>query len=213
MKNFVKKLVLLLPLLLLQFTCEDRFDGESRYVFTTKIVDGNNNPIPNILVESQNSNYSEIENDNVFALTYSDNNGNVKLVFPFPSSRRVTININDNRYKILNLNRSNFTNYALNEENVKFYAIEDLINLNITITNSNPNNYISKLNFAGNVERFVKDYEIDYYETYREFRATKNQTITIEYEVTRVNNGNLITTNYSDIITIADTDYSHQINL
>jgi len=223
----MKKIVFLISFAFLLLKCTVPYDGESRYIFTTTIVDKNNNPIPNIdvSVDFTETAYLNVpSNNDIVAQTFSDNNGVINLVFPYASKiENVHVRIGNYNYsyiyEIINIKKNNFTNYKLIEPTITIYSFDDAIQLLVNVSNTSSIKYVSKLEVIGIQWNSIKDYNpnensmeiFPIYEKY--FSPIKNQNITLKYEVVTVLNGQSSSTITQEQITILEDDISYEITL
>lgn len=223
----MKKIIFFISFAFLLLKCTVPYDGESRYIFTTTIVDKNNNPIPNIdvSVDFTETGYLNVpSNKDIVAQTFSDNNGVINLVFPYASKiENVHVRIGKYNYsyiyEIINIKKNNFTNYKLIEPTIAIYSFDDAIQLLVNVSNTSSIKYVSKLEVIGTQWNSIKDYnpiensmEISpIYEKY--FSPIKNQNITLKYEVVTVLNGQSSSTITQEQITILEDDISYEITL
>lgn len=85
----MKKILLIITTLLL-ISCQIQYDGESKFIVQTKVVDKNGNPIPGVPISVRVSN--GILSDEI-SLSDTNADGRATLLFPPPESEGATISI------------------------------------------------------------------------------------------------------------------------
>ena len=88
----MKKLLLAFTFLMF-FSCQIQYDGESKYIVKTKIVDIDGNPIANIPV---NVRVSVLGLSDEICFSHSDLNGTALMMFPPPESDEAEFSIGFN---------------------------------------------------------------------------------------------------------------------
>jgi hypothetical protein len=235
----MKKIVSFLTLIILLTNCSVPYDGETRYIFETTVLDSDNNPIPNVQCNAIFYNlYSSKNKGPIFPIgsdggdlivsSVTDNNGSVRLIFPFAIKRdRVRIAIeNDNNsfgqswYEFINIQKSDFIDYKITESAIKIYRANEIVSLSVQVTNSSLNKYVSKIELIGIKRNAFKDFNIsasgpEVIQIFNEsYEVIKNQTVILKYEVTNfVPNGQNTTTPFEEQITILSENINYEIIL
>lgn len=220
-KNFMKKLLIILCLCHF-FSCDTRYDGDSRLQFIGKVVDENNNPIQNQQVTISASNDFINDNFHYVGIAYTDSNGNYSILVPSPTNLDAfTLNINDEfssgynsqliNIKYYNFKDTNFLNYKVQLPTSKLYSLIDITNLTVNFNKINAYNELVDVSYIGEIsyENYNLNEENIEYPHYK--RVKKNQIIEIKYKVKNTTNS-VISTN-SSFVTIDNSDnINHSID-
>lgn len=183
------KKALYLCILFLLFSCEVQYDGATRFIIKTTVIDENGNPIKDIQVDI------DAENDNIsdnISYTHTDEHGFSFQVFP-PLKRQETfsIHINPDRktYQskmIRNIKESDFQDLIFDLGTVTLIKNENIIDFKIQLNRINENNSIENIKINALMPEEFIDYhgplqEYYYPDTY--FRVLKNQNFTVFYSI------------------------------
>ncbi len=232
----IKKILLLFSFYFF-LNCNVPYDGEERYLFETTVVDSNNNPIANkeVSVLFYNGDYFDNNGNYLFGerefdeIIYgnTDANGTIKLAFPFASDREnIVIKIGNNSdgylnsdFELINIRKNNFSNYKLIESPIKLYSFDETTFLTINVQNTTSNKYVSKIEFIGNINIIIKNFnskqdDYDYFPlTNKTYTVIKNQNAILKYEVTTIINGQQTKTNVEEQIIILENNIDYTITL
>lgn len=228
----MKRIILLILFSSLYIKCTVPYDGESRYVFNTTILDKNNNPIPYLKVSAsfyKGDYYDNLTNfinfnefDKIIEST-TDINGNISLVFPFASDREnLSIKFGDSNYpdyEIINIKKNNFVNYKLSELPFIIYRFNEATSLFVNVTNTTQTKYVSKMELIGQQRETIKIYNTQQannqispiINTY--FNPIMNQNVILKYEVTTIVNNQTSIEIVEELITIQENQLSYEIIL
>jgi hypothetical protein len=226
----MKKLLSGFSLLFFFISCEREYDGTTRYVFDTQVLDKNNQPLANIPVQLYfNSYYSFFGNQddgNVFMTTKTDSNGNVRLVFPFPTQNSNAVGIieigestnynsDNNNFTFINFQPSNFTNFYLRETPVTLFSKNELVNFQTIVNNTTINKSVSNIEIEGSqfipFKDFLANNQNNYYQNFA--KLEKNQTIILKYTVTDYQFNPATTEVISVSIDVLETDLNYTITI
>ena len=203
----MKKTTISLLILILFSSCVLQYDGETKLITKGRIVDENNQPIPNISVSIVNIIYSNpgaiiippIAGDyNVISSNKTNSNGEFLMISP------ASINENENSILIDQSNtfqakmydkilRKDFIDYKLDLGTVKLFKTLNIVDLNVTLNLVNFQNRITRLKIIGNDASKVVSYnpflnsENQFYTDYFVGQVAKNQTVLLEYDVLNLN--------------------------
>lgn len=211
------KKVLYLCILFLLFSCEVQYDGATRLIIKTTIIDENGNPIKDILidVDAENDNMS----DNI-SYTYTDENGFSFQVFP-PLKRQGTFNIHINPDRktyqskmIRNIKESDFQDLIFDLGTVTLIKNENIVDFKVQLNRINENNSIENIKINAIVPEEFIDYhgilEENYYpETY--FRVLKNQNFTVFYSIRDYSTNPATLTNHSIDVAVENESVTYQL--
>ncbi|NJM80996.1 MAG: DUF4198 domain-containing protein [Flavobacterium sp.] len=225
-----KSLLILVSFFLLK--CAVPYDGEARYIFTTTVLDKNNNPIPNLEISvnfyngdyhDNSTNYINVNEFDKIVQSTTDANGIIKLVFPFAAIREnVSIRFGDNtypEYEIINIKKNNFVNYELNEPPFVLYRFNDATLLSVKVINSSLIKYVSKIELIGEKREAIKNYNIQQEPIenssirFKDFNPVKNQNVLLRYEITTITNGQSSFEVVEESITILENELIYEIIL
>lgn len=233
----MKKALSFLIIVFLFANCTVPYDGETRYIFETIVVDSNNNPIANLkcnavfynLYSNENRGIiNPIEGADLIVSSVSDANGKVRLIFPFSESKeRLKIEIgNDdnsfpqNLFEFINMRESDFNDFKRTEPTVMLFKENELVGLQILVSNSNSNNYISKMEFTGKKRETVKNFQPTPNEfdplpiTNSFYDVVKDQVATLKYEVTTLSTSGQATFAIIEVpITVLSENIIYEISL
>ena len=228
----MKRIILLILFSSLYIKCTVPYDGESRYVFNTTILDKNNNPIPYFKVSANfyNGDYFDTltnfinfnEFDKVIEST-TDINGNISLVFPFASDREnLSIKIGDTTYpdfEIINIQKINFVNYKLTELPFILYRFNEATLLLVNVLNTTQIKYVSKMELIGKQRETIKNYNAQQISSQispiinSNYNPIINQNIILRYEITTVVNNQASVEIVEESITIQENQVLYEITL
>ena len=208
----MKKITLLLFLIFI--SCDISYDGETRLVSETNVMDRNGNPLSGIevMINVSNGYDSHLASNGV-----SDANGNTVLVFPKPENSEFEISFSNQEFgyeplSYRNIHISDFNNYKHKLNDVILLKSNDIVLLEINFLNtSNGNIRVEDYKIEG---LFYRDPYMDdnAYQYYREldFKVAKNQIIQFHY--TLINLSTMIKTEYTTPIIIENQTISTTIN-
>ncbi len=205
-----------------------QYDGETKLITKGRIVDENNQPIPNISVSIVNIIYSNpgaiiippFPGDyNVISSNKTDSNGEFLMVSP------ASTNENENSILIDQSNtfqakmfdkilRKDFTDYKLDIGTVKLFKTLNIVDLNVTLNLVNFQNRITRLKIIGNDASKVVSYnpflnsENQFYTDYFVGQVAKNQTVLLEYDVLNLNSNLSVTLQQSIQINEDNVNYT-----
>lgn len=193
--------------------CDIAYDAESRVLFSSKIVDSNNNPIENIEVKAIAR--GDFNNQEIIGIGTSDNNGFFKVIFPPPKNEDVVIDllINENSlnenvflpYRVENLNKNDFVNFGYTPQVCYLLKPDEVINFRVTFIRQNFNIATTLVEvtingIASPINRTViKDENDIVIKTIYDFIVKKEQQINLVYKLKT--NQNLAPFNFSYSIT------------
>ncbi|WP_395054503.1 hypothetical protein [Flavobacterium sp.] len=224
----MKKTTIYLLTLILFSGCVLQYDGETKLITKGRIVDENNQPIPNITVSIVNIIYSNpgaiiippIAGDyNVISSNKTNFNGEFLMVSP------ASTNENENSILIDQSNtfqakmfdkilRKDFIDYTLDIGTVKLFKTLNIVDLNITLNLVNFQNRITRLKIIGNDASKVVSYnpflnsENQFYTDYFVGQVAKNQTVLLEYDVLNLNSNLSVTLQQSIQINEDNVNYT-----
>jgi len=235
----MKKIASFLTIILLFTNCSVPYDGETRYIFETTVVDSGNNPIPNVQCNALFYNlYTSKNKGPIFPIgsdggdlivsSVTDANGSVRLIFPFAINRnRVRVEIENDQnsfgqswYEFINIQKSDFIDYKITEPAIKIYRANEIVSLRVKVTNMSFNKYVSKMELIGIKRNAFKDFNAAASGTEiiqilnESYEVIKNQTVLLKYEVTTVNvNGIETRVVIEEQITILSENINYEITL
>lgn len=220
-KNFMKKLLIILCLFVF-FSCDTRYDGDTRLQFTGKVVDEYNNPIQNQDVTIGASSNFINDNFHYVGTGQTDSNGIYSILVPAPTNLDAFIlNINDEfslgynsqliNVKYYNFKDTNFLNYKVQLPTSKLYSLIDITNLTVTFNKINASNELLDVSYIGEISSENYNLNVENIEYTHYKRVKKNQIIEIKYKVKNTTNS-VISTN-SSFVTIDNSDsINHSID-
>ena len=193
----MKKLLILL--LLVFVACEIEYDGETKLIVKGVILDENNNPISNqnikLFVSRESASipfvfYLPSEN-NFIGKTKTNLSGEFIMAIPKPTNNysEILLVINEdqnqyNRKQLRNIQIDDFENSELNIGIRKIYNTSNLVNLEVTINQTNFNKELIKIEYLGEIANEIEylnplEGSNLYYE--KKKKVSKNQSLTIRY--------------------------------
>ena len=198
-RNLIMKKLFLLLLVPLLFGCDIQYDGNTKLVVKGSVVDENNNPITNKVVNLYVSRtaftfpfilYIPSETNYIGKAT-TDSNGNYVMVIPQPSNfSEIIVETNDesnqlNGKQFRNINLSNFTNFQFTAPTSKLYLKSNLANLTVNLNNINSSTELLKLEYIGNIPNeieLINPLVEDYPNFIQNINVAKNQTVILQYK-------------------------------
>ncbi|RZK10996.1 MAG: hypothetical protein EOO46_08465 [Flavobacterium sp.] len=187
----MKRIIYFFTVLIL-ISCEIQYDGSSRYIAKTIVIDKDGVPIKDILVDisstRDNGNYA----DNI-ASSFTDDEGSSIIFFPplmKSGSYSIIINPKGGVYQtksISNIKLSDFENYVFESGPIVLYENDDIVNFKIKLIPINDNHTIENIEIdAISANDFVYYNDLpndnDHYPE-QFFRILKNQNFNLSYTV------------------------------
>ena len=202
----MKKSLLAFTFLLL-FSCQIQYDGESKYIVKTRIVDIDGNPLANIPL-SVRVFVSGLSDE--ISFSNSDLNGTAIMIFPPPESdeAKFSISFNTNLLNfepsgylaktIYNIQKSNFDNYLFDTGTILLYKIDEVTICTILKVQVSENTQITSFSTTA----ITADTDVNFEAPENiwfpiSFWVPKNQSFTISYSVTDYNNSPPVITDYT----------------
>ena len=194
----MKKIILIS--LFLTYSCAIPYDAETRLVFETKIVNSLDEPLKNIEISVDvynGSGYSD--NNETISFGTSDDNGNIRLVFPSPKfDKNYKINVRSSfdenmgyeSFSISPILKNDFENYKLVIPKIYRLTFDEATyvsinyfsnNINKSVVSSKVNGIHSSLNTSFDDDQNTINQSL--------FFVKKNQTIQIVYNVKNLQTG------------------------
>lgn len=204
----MKRIAVIFCILFLVTSCEIQYDGETKIVVTGKIVDENENPIPNkyIQIDVLDGPGLILPGSDLISFGKSDQHGNFTLIFPAPKDgNRISISINDiinqfDEYQSKNIiaNKMNFENYKLDLNNIILYKTESITALKLILNKTSTNKQLTDIKIEGKqpnsqIDLNPEQNNPDYLDT--SFNVIKNQTVVLKYTIIDYSNTPTPTTN------------------
>ena len=216
----MKKVLLIFTLMLL-FSCQIQYDGGSKYIVQTKVVDKNGNALPEIPISV--SVYLSGLSDEI-SIGETDKDGIVTLLFPPPEGDEAIISISYLPYnynsepslyfpkEIDQLKKADFKDYIYNTGAVILLKKEDVIEFTVLRQQINQNNQITSFstNAISTGGTINVNSDLSYYFPLS-LLVLKNQTFSISYSITNYNDSPPSVTNYSQELTIGTEPSSYTI--
>jgi len=212
----MKKIIGLIAVFAL-ISCEVQYDGSTRFIIKTTVIDEDGNPIKDIQVDVN------AEDDNIsdnISYTYTDENGFSFQVFP-PLKRQgsfsIDINPDGQTYQskmIRNIKESDFQDLVFDLGTVTLIKNENIVEFKIRLNRVNENNSIEDIEINAIMPEEFIDYhgpleEYYYPETY--FRVLKNQNFTIFYSVRDSSTDPQTVTDYSVNASVGNQSVTYQL--
>lgn len=188
----MKKIVLFI-LIISQQACTVPYDAETRLLFEAKMVDSNENPIPNAIVEIQVSNGSGFgSSSEIINSGKTNENGDIRLGFPSPkfdNGYEIQISSSSNQnsgfvpFSINNLLLDDFSDFKLEIPKIYRLTADEGVVVNYSFFTSNPNRKIISFKVVGIYTPSFSNYsENDETSYFVDFYAKKNQVVQIQYQ-------------------------------
>lgn len=194
------KKIYIIFFVLIFYSCTIPYDLETRYIIETKLIDLNGNAIANekfSIYVSTNISSSIIYGGNsgeTISNSISDENGNIRFIFPKPDVEYFTFlmenNSNGNYYHkvISNIKEENFIDYKLNLNEIKLVKFDEITSLLIEVNQINQDKELRKIEIIGQVyneNEYLNPIDVlenyNYPQTY--FTLLKNQNFTLKYTI------------------------------
>jgi len=181
----MKKITLLLFLAFA--SCGISYDGETRLISETTVLDRNGNFLSGIEIKIRAVNGSD---EDLISSGFSNSYGNTRLIFVPPKNASIEISFSNEELGYDNkifrsIKSSDFDNYKLIMDEVILLKSDDIVDLEVRFNNSfNTNKTLINSRVQGLLSGWQHLYqentEIDsFYPSY--FSAAKNQTIIVHY--------------------------------
>ncbi len=185
----MKKILLLFFTLLICYSCEIQYDGETRIVVQGQLIDKNNNPLSDKKIEITTYSDDTYGGSNLISYANTDAEGRFTLVFPAPKSEGIFIQtlINEHQNnglqsKIINALKKNFSNYKLDLKQIVLYETKDIAQLDIHLNKISTTKQITDIHIEG--------LQADYF-TNLTAETNQNQFLTTRFDVIKNQNINL----------------------
>ena len=194
------KKIYIIFFVLIFYSCTIPYDLETRYIIETKLIDLNGNAIANekfSIYVSTNISSSIIYGGNsgeTISNSISDENGNIRFIFPKPDVEYFTFlmenNSNGNYYHkvISNIKEENFIDYKLNLNEIKLVKFDEITSLLIEVNQINQDKELRKIEIIGQVyneNEYLNPIDVlenyNYPQTY--FTLLNNQNFTLKYTI------------------------------
>ncbi|MCA0350018.1 MAG: hypothetical protein LCH35_12255 [Bacteroidetes bacterium] len=206
--------------LLLFFSCTIPYDAETRLVFQTKVVNSNNVPLKNIRLNiNVYNNFGYNSSSETISYGTSDENGNIRLVFPSPIFDQYKINISTpfdenlgfETISINNIEKKDFENFELIIPKIYKLTYEEAIYMSVNYFTTNMNKKIISSKIEGIYSSVASYYpENENYINQSAFFIKKNQSIQLLYEVKNIQSGTI--ESFSNEYLIGDENFETTIN-
>jgi len=210
----MKKITLLLFLALT--SCGISYDGETRLILETTVLDRNGDFLSGIETKVRASNGSD---DDLISSGFSNSYGTTFLTFTKPLNASIDISFSNEQsgydtQSFYNINAENFDNYKLIINEVVLLKTDDIVSLRVSfIKNSSEYNSLISSRIEGLVtgrqSLNLQDDEFNYPED-KSFTVAKNQNVVLHY--TLINNDTKVKTVYTFPILIENESVSQIIN-
>lgn len=212
----MKKLFFVLLLTTLA-SCESiQYDGETRLVFKTRVLNAGGAPLPNSHVDLMVS--SGYDSD-IISTGKTDANGLLTLVFPAPETNytmSLIVHHDEDSYmqrEITNLYKTDFENYTLNFQDVYLLKGDETAPLNLTLNQVSTNTYLKRISISGIYHldsEYYNDPLEDYYPIPTVFLVKKNQAFQLKYKVVNTMTG--VETEHTVDLQIANDPLNYTLN-
>ncbi|WP_293893207.1 hypothetical protein [Flavobacterium sp.] len=215
--KIISKKLLLLFFISSVISCEGiQYDGETRLVFQTVVLNSNGEPLTNSHVEISVGNaYSSA----LISKGKTNQNGSITLVFPAPKDD-LGINLkvyNDDasylQKEVLNIHKSDFENYKFIYQNDYLLKADETAPLVLTYNHSSPYTAL-KVSVNGiyymDQELYNFNYDTDFNILPYEILIKKNQSFQLKYTVLNMQTN--VETEYIVDLTIGTNPLNYSIN-
>ena len=216
----MKKILLLLTTLFF-ISCQIQYDGGSKFIVQTKVVDKNGTPIPEVPVSVRVS--SGGLSDEI-SLSETNKDGFATLLFPPPENEGATISIsyfpdyyNDATSiyyakEIDQLKKTDFSDYLYDTGIVILLKEADVTEFTVLKEQINQSNQITAFSTdAVSTESIPSSFsELNYYFPIS-IKVLKNHTFTVNYSITNYSTSPQTVTNYSEQVTAGNVPFSYTI--
>ncbi len=178
----MKHKLLLLLLMLCTVACQIDYDGETRFVVKTHVIDENGNPATKKTVQIFVSDNSMTD---LIAFGNTDENGDATLIFPAPKNDAaqigVSIGANSEGYLEASYSfpKSAFEHYQVEVQST-LYPVGSLTTFRLNKNHVNANTTLTALSLDAQA---AVDYNDDNIFYINDFFIVKNQTITLGYTI------------------------------
>jgi len=206
-----------IPLLLLfaLTSCGIAYDGETRLITETTVLDRNGNLLQDIEVKitAQNGSYTDVVSSG-----FSNATGNTQLIFPKPENSSMEISFSNpalgyETKMFYDVTPDDFDNYKLVMDQVVVLKADDIVNLEVQFVNTFADNktFVSA-NLVGLVAapQLLNQTQQQFNGETQAFRVAKNQTVIINY--TLFDNATQLSSDYSLPVLIENDPVVQPIN-
>jgi hypothetical protein len=216
----MKKIIGLIAVLAV-LSCEVQYDGNTRYIAKTIVVDKNGIPIKDIQVDVNSREVDRNYDDNIASATTDDKGFSMHF---FPSLQEsgtysIVINPEGNIYQtksISNIKLSDFENFVFESGPITLYKNEDIVNFQIKLYPINENHTIESIEIdaiSANDRILYNDMpnDDDYYYPENSFKVLKNQNFNIIYKVRDHSTNPTTLTDYSVNVSIGSESLTYEL--
>ncbi len=214
----MKKILAFFALLVLA-SCGVDYDGETRLIFESRVVDSQGNPVVGkgvqVVVDDEG-------NSDMISNGITDENGKILFAFPAPNNTAAFIHIyysdNGSQYQdkmYFNVLRSDFHDYKFTLNDVVLYRNDELTQLYIIPNQVSPNTDLIDIRIDDNPAEnmtYWNPLESDYFNTQTEFSVLKNSTVNLTYQVKDYSTSPATSTNYTVPIAIGDENVNYSLD-
>ncbi|HEX8270886.1 MAG TPA: hypothetical protein VF581_13415 [Flavobacterium sp.] len=204
-----------LSVLLLLISCAKEYDGETRLIFTSKVIDSGGNPVPNQLVTIEVTDVDDL--DRISEGT-TNQAGEITFIFPAPHEEtdKMYISISGSGFHdklYANVTKADFVGYKLNLGDVTSFRLSEVVELRIDSNLATPNTSVTEVSIEGETVENVVDYDPitdDFLSFPIMYHVLLDQTVVLHYTI-RDNSTGISTQNAVDI-PVANQDITYVIN-
>lgn len=218
------KKILFFCFLLYLISCEIQYDGETKIVLIGKLIDENENPLPDKDIEVTIYGGSTIlSSSDLISYGKSNQDGSFTLIFPAPKNdNEISISINNlinqtNEFqeKEFRAKKNNFENYKLDLNKITLYKKESVTNLKLILNTTSTNKRLENIKIEGKLPNFYINLNplsdsSGYLETF--YNVIKNQNITLKYTIIDYSNSTIVSKEETVIIPINDTPVIYNLS-
>lgn len=199
--------------------CDIQYQGDTRLLVTGKVVDRDGSPISGVdVITNVSLGYGFGGRNEDIGITSTDDQGVFTMLFPKPKGEiDYTIHFlsteNYQEKRFVNIFYEDFTDYAFRVGEVSLFKNDDIVNLDFSFNQINPQNNITELNVIGMLADYrvwvnpIDEHQNNIY--YRQHEVAKNQTLVLEYIVHNFTNNQ--NTTHTETIEIGEQNVTHTI--
>jgi hypothetical protein len=213
------KILLTIALIISLTTCENDivYDGQTRFMVESKIVDKDGKPISNLPVTID---FSSGYSGDQISQSLTNKSGTAIQFFPFPVNdiAKAAINIGENTNYIplynYNIRKSNFLDYKLSFQNIVLYKVDEIAELKLIFNQISTKTAIRNIKVEGEIVTNSYDFNVgtsNEWSSNFNYTVVKNQTLILKYSIVDNSQPSVIITDFVKEIVVQNDPIDYTI--